>query len=168
MRLEGKQETELVFGRIKAEARGFGLEVCDEDFNRPWGGFLRFTEASLNAFFKAYWSGVDTGVKAGRRDPKVLLVAPGQRLSLQLHHRRSELWRVLDGPVMIVHGPSTANLKYETFYPGETIHLACGEIHRLVGSLDSWGRVAEIWEHVDPSNPSNEADIVRLQDDYAR
>lgn len=168
MRMEGKRNAELVFGRIQAEAKGFGLEICDKDFNRPWGGFLRFTEKSLEAFFKAYWTGVDTGQQSGRRDPKVLLVAPGQRLSLQLHHRRSELWRVLDGPVMIVHGKDESSLEYETYYPGETIHLACGEIHRLVGALESWGRVAEIWEHVDPDNPSDESDIVRLKDDYAR
>ncbi|MHB0913767.1 MAG: cupin domain-containing protein [Armatimonadota bacterium] len=168
MRLEHKKQANLVFGRIQAEAKGFGLEVCDQDFNRPWGGFLRFTEDSLPAFFDAYWRGVDTGSALGRRDPKVLLVAPGQRLSLQLHHRRSELWRVLDGPVLIMHGPDMEHLVSEVMYPGEVIHLDCGEIHRLVGAMDSWGRVAEIWEHVDSENPSDESDIVRLQDDYAR
>ncbi|MDI6828967.1 MAG: phosphoheptose isomerase, partial [Armatimonadota bacterium] len=57
---------------------------------------------------------------------------------------------------------------YDVLYSGETIHIECGEMHRLAGALDSWGRVAEIWEHVDPSNPSDESDIVRIQDDYAR
>jgi hypothetical protein len=28
--------------------------------------------------------------------------------------------------------------------------------------------VAEIWQHTDPGNPSNEDDIVRLADDYSR
>lgn len=168
MRLDTEKNKDLVFGRIVAEAKGFGLEICDQDFSRPWGGFLRFTEESLGDFFKAYWQGVDTGKQEGRRDPKVLLVAPAQRLSLQLHHRRSELWRVLDGPVLIIHGPDRENLVEEVFFAGEVIHLDCGEMHRLVGSLTSWGRVAEIWEHVDPANPSDEDDIVRVQDDYAR
>lgn len=168
MRLEGNKESTLVFGRILAEAKGFGLDVCDQDFSRPWGGFLRFTENSLDAFFNAYWQGIDTGKQEGRRDPKVLLVAPAQRLSLQLHHRRSELWRVLDGPVVVVHGPDQKHLVSDLMFPGDVIHLECGEIHRLVGAPDSWGRVAEIWEHVDPSNPSDESDIVRVQDDYAR
>jgi hypothetical protein len=37
----------------------------------------------------------------------------------------------------------------------------------LVG-LDEWGAVAEIWIHTDAQNLSNEEDIHRLQDDYAR
>jgi mannose-6-phosphate isomerase-like protein (cupin superfamily) len=168
MLLQNKEQSGQVFGRIAAEAKGFGLDVCDQDFGRPWGGFLRFTEESLEPFFEAYWQGVDTGKQEGRRDPKVLLVAPAQRLSLQLHHRRAELWRVLDGPVLVMHGPDEQHLESDILFNGDVIHLPCGHLHRLVGSLTSWGRVAEIWEHVDPSNPSNESDIVRLQDDYAR
>ncbi|HEY3297929.1 MAG TPA: phosphoheptose isomerase [Armatimonadota bacterium] len=168
MIIESRQHSNLVFPRIQAEALGFGLEICDQDFQRPWGGFLRFSEDSLGAFFEAYWKGVDTGKQLGRRDPKVLLVAPGQRLSLQLHHRRSELWRVIDGPVLVIHGPDELHLVSELLFSGDVIHLECGEIHRLCGSLTAWGRVAEIWEHVDTSDPSDESDIIRLQDDYSR
>ena len=50
---------------------------------------------------------------------------------------------------------------------GELINLEKGERHRLVGA-NEWGVVAEIWVHTDPENPSNEEDIVRLQDDYGR
>ncbi|MDO8585542.1 MAG: phosphoheptose isomerase [Armatimonadota bacterium] len=168
MRLEKDAQRALVFKRILAEAQGFGLQIFDQDFARPWGGFLRFTEDSLNAFFSAYWEGVDTGAAAGRRDPKVLLVAPAQRLSLQLHHRRSEVWRTLDGPVLVVHGPDRDHLVADVLLPGDVVHIPCGHLHRLAGSLSSWGRVAEIWEHTDPQNPSDEDDIVRVQDDYAR
>jgi mannose-6-phosphate isomerase len=42
-----------------------------------------------------------------------------------------------------------------------------GERHRLIG-LDSWRIVAEIWQHTDLENPSDEDDIVRLQDDFGR
>lgn len=168
MRISEIRHSDLVFRRIKAEAKGFGLEVVDQDFERPWGGFLRFSEDRLPAFFDAYWTGADTGKAAGRRDPKVLLVAPAQRLSLQLHHRRSELWRVLDGPVLVIHGPDQKSLQEDVLFTGDVIHLDCGEMHRLAGDLTSWGRVAEIWEHVDPNNPSDESDIVRVQDDYVR
>ena len=168
MKPAAKSEADLVFGRIVAEAKGFGLEVCEQDFERPWGGFLRFTEESLDAFLGAYWQGVDIGKQAARRDPKVLLVAPAHRLSLQMHHRRSELWRVLDGPVLVVHGPDLERLERDVLFAGEVIHIPCGHLHRLAASLTSWGRVAEIWEHVDPADPSDEADIVRVQDDYAR
>jgi mannose-6-phosphate isomerase len=37
----------------------------------------------------------------------------------------------------------------------------------LVG-LDQWGVVAEIWQHTDVTNLSDESDIVRLQDDFGR
>lgn len=47
------------------------------------------------------------------------------------------------------------------------IQIQCGERHRLIG-LDGWGIVAEIWQHTDPNNLSNEDDIVRLQDDFGR
>ena len=168
MRISDIRHSDLAFKRILAEAEGFGLEVVDQDFKRPWGGFLRFSEDCLPAFFDAYWQGVDTGKAHGRRDPKVLLVAPAQRLSLQLHHRRSELWRVLDGPVLVIHGPDQNNLQEDVLFTGDVIHLDCGEMHRLAGNLTSWGRVAEIWEHVDPNDPSDESDIIRAQDDYAR
>ena len=47
------------------------------------------------------------------------------------------------------------------------IELQKEERHRLIG-LSDFGIVAEIWIHTDPANPSDENDIVRLQDDYAR
>jgi len=42
-----------------------------------------------------------------------------------------------------------------------------GERHRLI-RLDSWGVVAEIWQHTDKEEPSDEDDIIRLQDDFGR
>ena len=50
---------------------------------------------------------------------------------------------------------------------GDIIQLKQGERHRLIG-LSGWGIIAEIWRHTDPSNPSDESDIVRLQDDFGR
>lgn len=54
-----------------------------------------------------------------------------------------------------------------TYKNGDVITLQKGERHRLIG-LDNWGVVAEFWQHTDAQNSSNEQDIVRLQDDYAR
>ena len=50
---------------------------------------------------------------------------------------------------------------------GSFIQMDKGKRHRLIG-LNSWGIVAEIWQHTDPNNPSDEDDIVRLQDDFGR
>lgn len=46
-------------------------------------------------------------------------------------------------------------------------YLPTGMRHRLVG-LDNWGVVTEIWQHTDVEHPSDESDIVRLQDDFGR
>jgi hypothetical protein len=49
----------------------------------------------------------------------------------------------------------------------EVLRLGLGERHRLIG-LEKWGVVAEIWQHIDMSSPSDEHDIVRVSDDYER
>jgi len=169
--VEPNEQKELVYRRALAEARGFGLKVAEEksSADRPWGGYLCLYEETLPQFYEAYWQGVEVPAPAGdlKLDPKILIVAPGARLSLQYHHRRGEHWRVLDGPVKIVVGEDGASLREITAAPGDVVRIPQGKWHRLVG-LDVWGRVAEIWEHTDPSDPSNEDDIVRVQDDYGR
>ncbi len=47
------------------------------------------------------------------------------------------------------------------------VTLLQGDRYRLVG-LDAYAVVAEIWQHTDVDNPSDEEDIVRLQDDFGR
>ena len=165
-----------LFKRSVAEAKGFGMRIAEEHCNpnTPWGAYIRITEESLNAFYGAYWQNIvvpypnqlDDG-SAQRLDPKILIVAPGVRLSLQYHHLRHEHWRVLDGPVMVVIGDDQQSLNEIVAQPGDVIRLPCGKWHRLVG-MDHWGRVAEIWEHTDPEHPSEERDIVRVEDDFGR
>jgi hypothetical protein len=55
----------------------------------------------------------------------------------------------------------------EELQVNKVINLPQGQRHRLVG-LDAWGMIAEIWQHTNPNHPSDENDIVRLQDDYGR
>jgi mannose-6-phosphate isomerase len=157
--------------RSVAEAKGFGLRVVEHQSNpdTPWGAYLRIAEESLPEFYTAYWQGVDVRRPSDnlRQDPKILIVAPGGRTSLQYHHRRSELWRVLDGPVGVVLGDSEDSLAESVYQPGDVLRLATAKWHRIVG-LTNWGRLAEIWQHVDASHPSGEEDIVRVQDDYGR
>ena len=50
---------------------------------------------------------------------------------------------------------------------GDLIKFDKEERHRLVG-LSKPGIVAEIWIHTDIEKPSDEEDIIRLQDDYSR
>jgi mannose-6-phosphate isomerase len=49
----------------------------------------------------------------------------------------------------------------------DQIVLQEGERHRLIG-LDEASVLAEIWQHTDATHPSDEEDIIRVQDDFGR
>ncbi|MEM9917322.1 MAG: phosphoheptose isomerase [Bacteroidota bacterium] len=148
-------------------AKGFRFER--KDFNRPWGGFFVIEEAQAPEFTRQYFPDLpDSDLIEGRKvSPKILLVAPDKRLSWQYHFRRSEVWRVVDGKVGVVRSLTDDEMPLKTYQEGDTIVLEQGERHRLVG-LNEWGMVAEIWQHTNPDHPSDEDDIVRLQDDFGR
>jgi mannose-6-phosphate isomerase-like protein (cupin superfamily) len=160
-----------LYERTLAELAGFGCEVVETQSSpdKPWGAYVRIADDSIRNFYRAYWQGVDVPEPGPefKLAPKVLIVAPEARLSLQYHNRRSEHWRVMEGPVKVVHGTDAEHLDETIAQAGEVIRLAQGELHRLVG-LSQWARIAEIWQHTDLSAPSNEEDIVRVQDDYGR
>jgi mannose-6-phosphate isomerase len=99
--------------------------------------------------------------------PKFLLVAPNARLSWQYHFRRAELWKLIAGEAAISKSYTDEQGAVEELVLDEVVNLKQGQRHRLIGTKN-WGVVAEIWMHTDPSNPSDESDIVRLQDDYSR
>jgi mannose-6-phosphate isomerase-like protein (cupin superfamily) len=104
---------------------------------------------------------------AGKLSPKILLVAPNKKLSWQYHHRRSEVWKLIRGEASIIRSETDQENPPTQMTIGDLVELKKGERHRLVG-LSDWGIVAEIWIHTDPQNPSDENDIVRLQDDFGR
>lgn len=151
----------------KLQQQGFAIERQDQ--TRPWGGFFVIQEDQAQQFADTYFDGlsVDQLKISGKLSPKVLLVAPQQRLSWQFHHRRAEIWQVVQGPVGVATSLTDEQGEVRSYHVGERIVLQQGERHRLVG-LDGWGVLAEIWQHTDASNPSNEDDIVRVQDDFGR
>lgn len=153
------------FSAVRSEILSNGYEITAEDSSRPWGGFFVISEAQSKKFMENYFPGTPAGI--GKVSPKFLLVEPGKKLSWQYHHRRSEKWRVLDGPVGVAKSPDDQENPADNYKQGEEITLQQGERHRLVG-LSDWGLIAEIWIHSDPTNPSNEDDIVRVQDDFGR
>ncbi|MFC1806116.1 hypothetical protein ACFL09_03960 [Planctomycetota bacterium] len=173
------RDKKVRFERIGAEAKGFGLDIEEVDDARPWGGYVRFTPDSLDAFLKAYWRTFLTDYWRDllddylRRLPsetaigaKLLLVAPGQRLSLQAHQERAELWRVLEGPVVVVTGTNEEQVSDREMRPGEIVRIPRKHLHRLAAPPSGWGVVAEIWLHENPRKPSIEEDIQRYDDDY--
>lgn len=106
---------------------------------RPWGSFKQF---------------------AFNEDCTVSLMTclPGQRLSLQSHTGRAELWIVIDDGAVVQVGHEIHECK-----AGEEIWIRANEMHRLScnGSLPV--RVLEVafgnWQ---------QEDIQRYEDDYIR
>lgn len=167
---DGTLPKEVVASKLEHSLKESGYLIIEEDFERPWGGFLRISEEQADRFLNEFFDGVDLPptTKGATLSPKFLLVEPGKRLSWQVHNRRAEFWRVIRGPVGAYRSESDEQPdKPEVFNEGETIDLPEGTRHRLVG-LKGQGIVAEIWIHTDPKNPSDETDIKRLADDFGR
>ncbi len=109
------------------------------DSDRPWGGFEQYT------------SNESTTVK-------IVTVKAGNRLSLQRHTNRDELWVVLDSEVVVEVGDTV-----EKVQPGDKVWIPRGTVHRLENRGALPARVLEIaFGHFD------EGDITRLDDDYDR
>ena len=162
-------QKQALFQKIAAKLQREGFTIAKEDQMRPWGGFFVIQENQAQEFADTYFDSlsVEELKISGKLSPKVLLVAPGKRLSWQYHHRRAEIWQVVEGPVGVVTSDTDEQGEVKSYEVGERIVLKQGERHRLVG-LDGWGVLAEIWQHTDVSNPSDEDDIVRVQDDFGR
>ena len=96
-----------------------------------------------------------------------MIVEKDKRLSWQYHHRRSEVWKVINGKAGVVISDTNEEKPIQVKSAGDVIILNEGERHRLIG-LDQWGIIAEIWQHTDAEKPSDEEDIVRVQDDFGR
>ena len=153
---------------IKQTLEKQNIRVQSVDLNRPWGGFLVIEENDAQPFIDTYFSDINAQAIAGEKvSPKILFVAPDKKLSWQYHHRRAEIWKLIEGEAGLVRSMNDLPGKTEFMKRGEVVTLQKGERHRLVGT-NQWGVVAEIWIHTDPQNPSNEDDIIRLQDDFGR
>jgi mannose-1-phosphate guanylyltransferase/mannose-6-phosphate isomerase len=107
---------------------------------RPWGSYTILEEGP--------------GYKVKR-----VTVKPGGRLSLQLHHRRSEHWVVITGTARVTRGEEVFDLKvgHSTEIPVETPHRLENPGHETVHIIE-----------VQNGPYLGEDDIVRFQDDYGR
>lgn len=160
---------ELVFETVAEYLHKYQLKVDKQDSSRPWGGFFVLDEIDAEKFISLFFSHLSKNELniSGRLSPKILIVAPNKRLSWQYHHRRAEIWKLIGGEAGVVTSNTDEEKETSKLAIGDIIQLKQGERHRLLG-LDSWGVVAEIWRHTDALIPSDEDDIVRLQDDFGR
>jgi mannose-6-phosphate isomerase len=89
---------------------------------------------------------------------KCITVDPGQRVSLQRHAERSELWQVLDGPLLVQVGEDERLVD-----AGGLVEIPVGVPHRVGNPGPRPGRFLEVC-----FGRFDELDIERLQDDYGR
>lgn len=145
------------------------VRIQTKDMSRPWGGFLVIEEDDAERFIDNFFPNLTREELSisGKLSPKILLVEPGKKLSWQYHHRRAEIWKLINGRAGVIRSEDDAEKDLVILEPGDTINLKQGERHRLIG-LDTWGVVAEIWQHTDREHPSDEDDIIRIQDDFGR
>ncbi len=167
--MEMEQQSANIFQGISEDLQKQGFRVVSQDFSRPWGGFFVIDEDQAQKFADAYFQGLSAEQLkiSGKLSPKILVVAPHKRLSWQYHFRRAEIWQVVRGEVGVITSQTDQEGEIKTYLPGNRIVLQQGERHRLIG-LNNWGVLAEIWQHTDANAPSDESDIVRLQDDFGR
>ena len=124
-----------------ALANGNGKEVAETESGlRPWGSYTVLEEGR--------------GYKIKRIEVK-----PGHRLSLQLHHHRSEHWIVVSGTAKVICAEQEILLStnQSTYVPPCTQHR-----------LENVGVIPLVLIEVQNGEYLGEDDIVRLQDDYAR
>ena len=104
---------------------------------------------------------------SGKLSPKILVIKPKKSLSWQYHYRRSEIWSVIKGGILVSKSDDDVERELINLNVGEQIEIKREERHRIIGT-NKYALVAEIWIHTDKDNSSDEEDIVRVQDDFDR
>lgn len=158
-----------VFKTVRSFLEYHKFKIINFDKSRPWGGFYVIDESQSQQFIDFFFKDVPESKRRtlGKLSPKILIVQGDKRLSWQYHLRRAEIWKVINGEVGVVTSNNDKEGDLQLKKKDDIIILKQGERHRLVGT-QSWGIIAEIWQHTDVDHPSNEEDIVRVQDDFGR
>ena len=107
---------------------------------RPWG----------------YYEGIDVG---DRFQAKRIMVKPGSKLSLQMHHHRAEHWVVVSGTAKVTRGDEEMLL-----HEDQSTYIPIGIKHRL----ENVGKLPLCLIEVQSGSYLGEDDIVRFEDDYKR
>ncbi|MCK7475387.1 MAG: cupin domain-containing protein [Rhodopseudomonas palustris] len=94
-----------------------------------------------------------------RHQVKRIVVKSGSRLSLQMHHHRSEHWIVVRGTARVTIDDQT-----KIIHENESIYIPIGATHRL----ENPGKIPLELIEVQTGSYLGEDDIVRFDDDYQR
>ncbi|HTT12260.1 MAG TPA: mannose-1-phosphate guanylyltransferase/mannose-6-phosphate isomerase [Burkholderiaceae bacterium] len=132
------QRVKAVVDELKSKASPLATEHVTVE--RPWGTYTTLNESVR---FKI----------------KRIEVKPGGRLSLQMHHHRSEHWVVVSGAAKV-----TCNDREFLLSPDESTFIPVGARHRL----ENPGKLPLVMIEVQCGDYVGEDDIVRFDDQYGR
>jgi mannose-1-phosphate guanylyltransferase/mannose-6-phosphate isomerase len=132
------QDVKLLVDRIKQGAR---TEATNHrKVYRPWGAY----------------DSIDHGP---RYQVKRITVAPGQKLSVQMHHHRAEHWIVVTGTAKVSIGDKQILLS-----ENQSTYIPIGVVH----ALENPGKIPLEMIEVQSGGYLGEDDIVRFEDRYGR
>tara|TARA_R110002033_G_scaffold157963_2_gene194119 strand:- start:117922 stop:119319 length:1398 start_codon:yes stop_codon:yes gene_type:complete len=132
------QDVKKIVKRIKAEGRE--EHMYHTTVHRPWGTYQT----------------VDLG---GRHQVKRIMVKPGEKLSVQMHHHRAEHWVVVSGTAKVQNGDREILLT-----ENESTYIPVGVVH----ALENPGKIPLELVEVQSGSYLGEDDIVRFSDRYGR
>jgi mannose-1-phosphate guanylyltransferase len=132
------QNVKDIYNRLKQE--GNEAYKLHQTVHRPWGNYTILEEGER---FKI----------------KRIVVKPAQRLSLQMHHHRSEHWVVVSGMAKVTNGEKEFFVS-----PNESTFIPAGTAHRL----ENPGVLDLVMIEVQSGDYVGEDDIVRFNDSYGR
>lgn len=132
------QDVKKLVDRLKAAKRCEHL--LHKQVYRPWG----------------WYEGIDDGE---RFQVKRIMVKPGEKLSLQMHHHRAEHWIVVSGTARVTCGETVSLLS-----ENQSTYIPLGTSHRL----ENPGKIDLHMIEVQSGTYLGEDDIVRFEDIYQR
>lgn len=117
------------------------------------------TEHKIHREVYRPWGKYDS-IDFGKRDQvKRITVKPGEKLSIQKHHHRSEHWIVVSGTASVLNGDKTILVTED-----ESTYIPLGTIH----ALENPGKIPLEMIEVQTGSYLGEDDIVRFEDRYGR
>lgn len=132
------QEVKNIVNQLKAQNRE-EVEHHREVY-RPWGSY----------------DSIDMGE---RFQVKRIVVKPGAKLSVQMHHHRAEHWIVVSGTAKVTVGEETFLMT-----ENESTYIPIGAVH----ALENPGKLPLEMIEVQSGSYLGEDDIVRFEDRYGR
>ncbi len=116
-------------------------------------------EATTHRRVPRPWGVFDSIDRGERFQVKHIVVKPGARLSLQLHHHRAEHWVVVKGTAQVTRGEEVFQLQ-----ENQSVYIPLGVKHRLENLTSEPLEIIEVQSGL----YLGEDDIVRFEDGYGR